>query len=119
MGITPDTLPLYDFTRNRGSFLLPFIGVATSLGAMFLSRFGLNRPNYCDPFAGKILDRMARMYANCKSYRDSGVVATQYFTDTGNRTVAKPFATAFVRSDRFRLESRSNDGSTRQVGAIV
>jgi outer membrane lipoprotein-sorting protein len=119
MGITPDTLPLYDFTGNKAVFLIPCIPAAVLLGILFLLPFGLNRPNYGDPLAGKIIDRMARVYANCKSYQDSGVVTTRYLTDTGDRATAKPFATAFVRSDRFRLESQEDDGSTRPVRVIV
>jgi outer membrane lipoprotein-sorting protein len=89
------------------------------LGILFLLPAGLNRPNYGDPLAGKIIDRMARAYANCMSYQDSGVATTRYVTATRTYATAKPFTTAFVRSDRFRLESQANDGSIRPVRTIV
>jgi len=47
---------------------------------------------------------MAKAYADCKTYRDSGVVKTLFIQNTGNRTVEKPFQTAFVRPDQFRFE---------------
>jgi outer membrane lipoprotein-sorting protein len=57
-----------------------------------------------------ILDRMANVYAGCKSYRDTGVVKTVFFEANGNRTVEKPFKTAFVRPDRFRFEYTEKRG---------
>jgi outer membrane lipoprotein-sorting protein len=54
--------------------------------------------------AKQVLDRMSKTYADCKTYRDSGVVKTLFVQDTGNRTVEKPFKTAFVRPDQFRFE---------------
>ena len=54
--------------------------------------------------AAQILGRVAEVYAHCKSYRDSGVVTTVFIQRWGNRTVEKPFTTAFVRPDRFRFE---------------
>src|SRR5713101_189671 len=66
--------------------------------------------------AQDVLDRMAKAYAGCKSYHDSGVVKTVLIEATGNRTVEKPFTTAFVRPDRFRFEFKSNevDGQERR-----
>ena len=54
-----------------------------------------SKPN--DPFSKQILDRMTKTYADCKSYRDSGVVTT-LFVMAGNRdrTMEKHFTTAFV-----------------------
>src|SRR5262245_14319430 len=54
--------------------------------------------------AQDVLDRMAKVYASCKSYGDTGIVTTVFVEATGNRTVEKPFKTAFVRPDRFRFE---------------
>ena len=54
--------------------------------------------------AKQILDRMVKVYASCKSYQDSGMVRTLFSLPDGNRTVEKPFSTAFVRSGRFRFE---------------
>src|SRR5262249_45207002 len=60
--------------------------------------------------AQDVLDRMAKAYAGCKSYRDTGVVKTVFVEATGNRTVEKPFRTAFVRPDRFRFEYTEKRG---------
>jgi outer membrane lipoprotein-sorting protein len=54
--------------------------------------------------AEQLLDRMSKAYANCKSYRDSGVVKTDLFLPQGKTTESKPFETAFIRPDRFRFE---------------
>ena len=54
--------------------------------------------------ARDLLDRMAKAYAGCKSYRDSGVVQTVFVKADGSLAVEKPFRTAFVRPDRFRFE---------------
>ncbi len=57
------------------------------------------------PTAAQILARMDKVYANCKSYRDTGVVKIVFAeTDGSHHTVKRPFATAFVRPDRFRFE---------------
>jgi outer membrane lipoprotein-sorting protein len=54
--------------------------------------------------ARQILERVARTYSECRSYRDSGVVETIFIRTDRKRTVKKPFSTAFVRPDRFRFE---------------
>lgn len=56
----------------------------------------------------RILDRMAKAYAECKSYRDSGVIKTKYFTKTAY-SLEHSFNTAFVRPDRFRFEIKDED----------
>ena len=56
----------------------------------------------------QIIERMAKTYSTCKSYRDSGVVKTIFIQLWGKRTAEKPFTTAFVRPDRFRYEYRDN-----------
>jgi hypothetical protein len=56
------------------------------------------------PTARDVLDLVAKTYAGCKSYRDSGVVRTVFVRGKGRRTVEKPFRTAFVRPDRFRFQ---------------
>lgn len=60
--------------------------------------------------AQDVLDRMAEAYAGCKSYRDTGVVKTVFVNATGDRTLEKPFKTAFVRPDRFRSEYTEKRG---------
>ncbi|MDA1160316.1 MAG: SUMF1/EgtB/PvdO family nonheme iron enzyme [Planctomycetota bacterium] len=54
----------------------------------------------------QILDRMAKVYAECKSYRDSGVIKSVFHKKTASPefTVEHSFTTAFERPDRFRFE---------------
>ena len=68
-----------------------------------------------DAFTPKqVLDHMSKTYADCKTYRDSGVVRTLFVQDTGTRTVVeKPFKTAFVRPDQFRFEYK--DDTSRYI----
>ncbi len=78
------------------------------------ARAATDETNPGDPSAQEILDRMAKVYANCKSYRDSGVVKTLFLQDNGKRTVEKPFTTAFERSGRFRFEYRQGLSTTNR-----
>jgi outer membrane lipoprotein-sorting protein len=71
------------------------------------------------PSARQILDQMAQVYAGCTSYRDSGVVRTVFVSVRGNRTVEKPFTTAFVRPDRFRFEYREKRGILEQDSRYI
>ena len=68
--------------------------------------------------AQDILDRMAKVYADCESYHDSGVVTTVFVSATGNRTVEKQFTTAFVRPDRFRFEYTEKKWAGQALGDI-
>ncbi len=53
----------------------------------------------------QILERMAKTYAECKSYRDSGIVKIVFIEHDGrNWTKELVFNTAFIRPDRFRFE---------------
>jgi len=59
----------------------------------------------------ELINKMAYAYSSCKSYKDEGVVTTIFIGDDGRqRTVKKPFTTAFVRPDRFRFEFQSRHG---------
>jgi outer membrane lipoprotein-sorting protein len=69
--------------------------------------------------AQDVLDRMAKTHAACKSYHDSGIVKTVFVQADGNRTVEKPFTTAFVRPDRFRFEYKEKDGNGPERRYIV
>ncbi len=69
--------------------------------------------------AQQILQRMGRVYANCKSYSDSGVVSTVFTSAKGKRTVKKPFTTAFIRPDRFRFEYTERKSDNRTYHYIV
>ncbi|HEX6884492.1 MAG TPA: hypothetical protein VF530_14040 [Planctomycetota bacterium] len=69
-----------------------------------LSLAGLHGSGPRDLDAYGILLRSERVYAECRTYRDTGAVKTVYIKDGKRRTVTKPFSTAFVRPDRFRYE---------------
>lgn len=56
-----------------------------------------------------ILARVLEVYANCRSYRDEGVVTTTFF-GPAVRTERKPFSTRFVRPNGFRFEFRRRRG---------
>jgi outer membrane lipoprotein-sorting protein len=82
-----------------------FAGVVCCLlVAAALTRAVAEEPKPAAFTAKQVLDRMAKTYAQCKSYRDSGMVKTVFVLADGNRTMEKPFTTAFVRPDRFRFE---------------
>jgi outer membrane lipoprotein-sorting protein len=78
----------------------------------------VEQPKPNDLPAKQIVDRMVKAYTDCKSYRDSGIVKTLFVENGGNRTVEKPFTTAFVRPDRFRFEYKETVGD-RQMRFIV
>ena len=69
--------------------------------------------------AKQILGRMAKAYATCKSYRDSGTVKTDFIEANGTRTVELPFTTAFVRPDRFRFEYRDKQVDNEEICYVV
>jgi outer membrane lipoprotein-sorting protein len=94
--------------------LLSLLGSALVITASFAAEPG---PESLD--AHQILDRMTRVYAHCKSYRDSGVVTTVFLDERGNRTVERPFTTAFLRPDRFRFEYREKRGGRQEPHYIV
>jgi outer membrane lipoprotein-sorting protein len=54
--------------------------------------------------AEQIVELAAQVYAQCDSYRDSGVAATTYTSDDRQWTAEKPFTTVFVRPSRIRFE---------------
>ena len=69
------------------------------LAASFSPTVTADEPKQDKLPAKQILDRMAKTYAECKSYHDSGLVKTVFIQAAGKRTVEKPFTTAFVRPD--------------------
>jgi outer membrane lipoprotein-sorting protein len=69
-----------------------------------VSLLGVQRSAPPELDARQILERTAKVYRECKTYRDSGAAKTVFIGDSRNRTVTKPFTTAFVRPDRFRFE---------------
>jgi len=66
-----------------------------------------------------ILLRMARVYRNCRSYRDSGEVRTTLLTDGGRAGSDRPFKTAFVRPERFRFQFTDTGLGERSSSYIV
>jgi len=71
-------------------FLVAFVGVAV----FFVLRIQRHQS------AERILNKMATVYRNCKSYQDSGTA--QLVSERFGATLQ--FTTAFVRPDRFRYE---------------
>ena len=69
--------------------------------------------------AQDVLDRMAKAYAGCQSYRDSGVVKSVFVRGEGNRTEEISFTTAFIRPDRFRFEYKQKGRGIQELHHIV
>ncbi|MGB7328592.1 MAG: hypothetical protein WBD31_27190 [Rubripirellula sp.] len=62
-----------------------------------------------DPEAMAVIDQMARAYASCQTYRDTGTVTTIYLSSDGDETERKQFSTALSRPDQFRFEYSEPD----------
>ena len=70
--------------------------------------------------AKEVVERMAKTYASCKTYRDSGIVRTVFIQAGRDHIVEKPFSTVFVRPDRFRFEYKEKElGNRREYRYIV
>ncbi len=67
----------------------------------------------------KILLAMQKVYAGCKSYRDTGKVVSAIVTDGGRAGSERPFATAFVRPARFRFQFADTGLGDRSSRYIV
>ena len=67
----------------------------------------------------KILLAMQKVYAGCKSYRDTGKVTATIVTDGGRAGSERPFATAFVRPGRFRFQFTDTGLGDRSSRYIV
>lgn len=67
----------------------------------------------------QILDRMAKAYAACDSYHDSGVIKTVTFenTDSSQITFEHSFTTVFERPARFRFEIKDEDDDRLLISA--
>lgn len=63
-----------------------------------------NVPDASEPTPVQIIAAMEKVYATCKSYRDTGEVSSVSRTDGGQFGSQQPFSTAFVRPGRFRFE---------------
>ena len=69
--------------------------------------------------AKKVVERMVKTYASCKTYRDSGIVRTVFIQAGRDRTEEKPFSTAFVRPDRFRFEYKEKKRDKKEYRYII
>jgi hypothetical protein len=69
-------------------------------GQLAQTRAIADEPPPADLSAIEIVERMADIYANCNTYRDSGIIELPPPPPGGGW----PFKTAFVRYDRFRFE---------------
>ena len=69
--------------------------------------------------AQEIIDRMAEVYASCRTYSDEGEVHTEYLRVPRLEPMHQPFSTAFVRPASFRFEfsrRRGKEGWDRYIG---
>lgn len=119
-GISPQKLRLYEFPIGRGALLLLIAMVLLSAslltGLVFMgSRLPGMAASVPDSPAQNILKQVASVYANCKSYQDSGVVKVR--STTFEQVL--PFTTAFVRNDRFRYEFRHKAGRHADYRFII
>ncbi len=69
--------------------------------------------------AQEIIDRMAEVYASCRTYSDEGEVRTEYVGIPRLELTHQSFFTAFVRPASFRFEfsrRRGKEGWDRFIG---
>ncbi|HVN77204.1 MAG TPA: hypothetical protein VMT19_12880 [Thermoanaerobaculaceae bacterium] len=66
-----------------------------------------------------ILRAMEKVYAGCRSYRDTGEVTSAIVTDGGRAGSDRPFTTAFVRPGRFRFQFTDTGLGDRSSSYIV
>lgn len=83
----------------------PHIGLWCCLAAIGVTSLGVaDEPATATLTAEDVLARMARVYAECRTYRDTGLVSTLFIDPKKPWTDERPFTTAFVRPDAFRYE---------------
>ena len=100
---------------GRGVFVLGFLSLPVSLLAQETSppSEGVGRT------AMEILREMGKIYAKCRSYRDTGEVRTSLVTDGGRAGSERPFTTAFVRPGRLRFQFTDPGLGERSSSYIV
>jgi outer membrane lipoprotein-sorting protein len=87
----------------RYRIILPSVTVLLSAAVVFAQQPPASRGS--DSLtAGQIVELATQVYAQCDSYRDSGVAATTYTSEEREWTAEKPFTTVFVRPSRIRFE---------------
>jgi len=62
--------------------------------------------------AEQVLEKSAKVYLGCRTYRDSGVVSTTYITGDKRRIDKRTFTTAFQRPDAFRFEFKDKENGS-------
>jgi outer membrane lipoprotein-sorting protein len=79
-----------------------------AFGLILMTASSLHAQEQPDPAmlnAQQILAKVARTYADCKTYQDKGNLETRFIRNDDQFMVTqKPFSTAFVRPGRFRFE---------------
>ena len=98
---------------------LTFALCVMTLAMVALAQEGSTRGDEATLAPETILLKMARVYRNCRSYRDSGEVRTTLLTDGGRAGSDRPFSTAFVRPDRFRFQFTDPGLGERSSAYIV
>src|SRR5262245_33488049 len=87
------------------------LGVSLAGSILFLAvlpaRSQDKKPDPDSPEA--ILKKVAKVYAEAKSYRDSGVLEMVHY-DRFKATKRSAFETVFVRPDKYRLQFRYRHG---------
>jgi hypothetical protein len=77
------------------------------------------RPDDATLTPESIVLSMARVYRTCRSYRDSGEVRGVVRVEGGRAGSSRPFATAFVRPDRFRFRFTDSGLGERTSSYVV
>ena len=77
-------------------------------------------PDHQSLSARDILDRMTQVYANCRSYRDSGTIQELLHSESeGTAVLEKRFSTAFVRPDRFQMTIEATKGNASRDVLVI
>src|SRR5579862_4896981 len=105
---------------NRSALLIAMticLPVANGLMAAGPATAPADKAKPADPDAKDLLNRMSKVYAECKSYHDSGTVKVVYLVD--GEVDEKSFTTAFVRPDHIRFEYRQEHGGNKGERYVV
>jgi hypothetical protein len=77
-------------------------------------------PDHQSLSARDILDRMTQVYANCRSYRDSGTIQELIHSNSdGTAVLEHRFSTAFVRPDRFQMTIEATRGNVSRDVLVI
>ncbi|HUK13022.1 MAG TPA: hypothetical protein VLW17_06940 [Thermoanaerobaculaceae bacterium] len=87
----------------------PALRIAVALGALVQALAAAAQQGEAGSDAAalrpeQILLTMKKRYAACRSYRDTGVLRTAQIIEGGRSGAELPFATAFVRPNKFRFQ---------------